>query len=360
MSNVKHLTGRFTKLTNYTWDDFANIASRLDSTINFTLIRFLYSMMKPVLSNNEIILINVALLIFINVGFASDILLNIEVIVTVIFSLSSGLVAQALINTATNDELLVSMKLNDIGRLVEQFTVTTAMLLFASIIPLKLQQKEYVSRAITILLYMYTDATQNIVDQVDFGWSPPFFCVLISILLQRHEAYLKSRVTLQYIVKALNMVSINILITSVSTIETNATDLYTSTALLIITLFAIDTMMKLSGDMEEGRNYAIWKGAQQLFFVYQELQISTLVTFVLAVIFVLMHTSSVRVVEWLHLRNNTILELFLLVVVNVIIEQLETNALSVFSVEQAFVLMLYIISIHTFSLIFRHENNGEE
>ena len=91
------------------------------------------------------------------------------------------------------------MKLNDTGRLLEQFTVTTAMLLVASVTPLKRQQKEYVSRAITILLDMYicTDATQNIVDQVDFGWSPPFFCVLIYILLQRHRAYLDSRTLMQ-------------------------------------------------------------------------------------------------------------------------------------------------------------------
>lgn len=359
MPNTNALAGQPTNSATYTWEDFVNIASRLDSAINFTLIRFLYGMMQLVLSNNEIILINVTLLLFINTSFATNILLNIEVIVTVVFSLSSGLVAQALINTATNNELLVSMKLNDTGRLLEQFTVTTAMLLFVSIIPMKLQQKEYVSRAITILLYMYTDATQNIVDQVNFGWSPPFFCVLICILLERHRVYLESRVTLQYIVKALNMVSINILITSVSTIDTNATDLYTSTALLIITLFAIDTMMQLSGNMQEGRNYAIWKGAQQLFFVYQELHISTLVTFVLAVIFILMHTTSVRVVELLHFRNNTILELFLLVVVNVVIEQLQQNALSVFSVEQAFVLMLYIISIHTVSLVFRKDENTD-
>jgi hypothetical protein len=355
MPNTRELTVQPTKSVTYTWSDFVNIASRLDSTINFTLIRFLYSMLQRVLSNTEIIFINVTLLLFINTTFAINILLNIEVITAVVYSLSSGLVAQALINTATNNELLVSMKLNDSSRLLEQFTVTTAMLLFASIIPFKLQQKEYVSRAITILLYMYTDATQNIVDQVNFGWSPPFFCVLICILLERHRDYLESRATLQYIVKALNMVTINILITSVTIIDTSATDLYTSTALLIITLFAIDTMIHLSGNMEEGRNYAIWKGAQQLFFVYQELHISTLVTFALALIFILMHTTSVRIVELFHLRNNTILELFLLVVVNVIIDQLQTNALSVFSVEQAFVLMLYIISIHTVSLCFSRE-----
>lgn len=340
----------------YTWDDFVNIASRLDSTINFTLIRFLYRVLQLKLNNNEIILVTATLLLFINTCLASNILLHIEVILALVVSLSSGLLAQALINIATSNEILLSMQVNNTSRLLEQFTVTTTMLLFAATIPQKFQDKEYVARAITILLYMYTDATQNIIDQLDFGWSPPFLCILISMLLQKHTNYLQRHFILQYIVKALNMISINILITSVTTINTNATDLHTSTALLILTLFAIDAVMQLSANFQEGRNYAIWKGAQQLFLVYEEFQIATIISFVLAVIFILIHTTSIKIVEYLHLQNNTILEIFLLLVVNVIINELENDVLSVFNFEHAFVLILYVVSIHTFSLIFKHRH----
>lgn len=344
----------------YDWGDFVDIAARLDSTINFTLIRFLFKTLQMVLSNHEIILINASLLLFINTTFASNLLLNIEVILTVVASLSSGLIAQALINTATSNEILMSMTINQTSRLLEQFTVTTTMLLFASIIPRNLQKKEYVSRAITILLYMYTDATQNIVNQLDFKWSPPFLCVLICILLQKNHEYLEKRKTLQYIVKALNMVAINILITSVTTIDTNATDLHTSTALLIVTLFAIDALMQLSANLEEGRNYAIWKGAQQLFLVYQELKIDPIVTFVIALMFVMLHTTSIQIISILHLQNDTILEIFLLVVVNVIIDQLQSKALSVFNIEQGFILILYIIAIHTVSLFFQQQSESKK
>jgi|TARA_B100001094_G_scaffold149720_1_gene144903 hypothetical protein len=337
------------------WGDFIDIAARLDSAINFTLIRFIFKTLQMVLSNHEIILVNASLLLFINTTFASSLLLNVNVILTVVASLSSGLIAQALINTATSNEILASMTINQSSRLLEQFTVTTAMLLFASIIPGQLQRKEYVSRAITILLYMYTDATQNIVNQLNFGWSPPFLCVLICILLHKNQEYLEQRKTLQYIVKALNMVAINILLTSVTTIDTNASDLHTSTAFLIVTLFSIDALMQLSVSFTEGRNYAIWKGAQQLFLVYQELQIDPIVTFVLACVFVILHTTSIQIISILHLQNNTILEIFLLIVVNVIIDQLQSKALSVFNIENGFVLILYIIAIHTVSLFFEEK-----
>ena len=337
----------------YTWDDFVNIASRLDSTINFTLIRFLYKVLQLKLNNNEIILVTATMLIFINTCLVGNIFLHIKVILALVVSLSSGLLAQALINVATSNEVLLSMQVTNTSRLVEQFTVTTIMLLFAATIPQKFQDKEYVARAITILLYMYTDATQNIIDQLNFGWSPPFLCILISMLLQRHAEYLQRHFTLQYIVKALNMISINVLLTSVSTIDTNATDLHTSTALLILLLFAIDAVMHFSAHFHESRNYAIWKGAQQLFLVYAEFEIATVISFVLAVMFILMHTTSIKLVEYLHLRNNTILEIFLLLVVNVIIDELQREVLSVFNFEHAFVLILYVVSIHTFSLIFK-------
>ena len=62
---------------NYTWDDFVNIAARLDSTINFTLIRFLYKVLQLKLNNNEIILVTATMLIFINTCLAGNIFLHI-------------------------------------------------------------------------------------------------------------------------------------------------------------------------------------------------------------------------------------------------------------------------------------------
>lgn len=344
----------------YTWDDFMQIASRLDSTINFTLIRFLYKTLSLLASNHEIVLVNATLLLLVQTQFTKRLFFNISVITAIVRSLSSGLIAQALINSATNNDVLISMQLSSAGRVLEQLVVSTAMLLLASIIPQQMQAKEFVARSISILLYMYTDATQNIIQQLELGVSPAFLAVLLSIVLQQNSAYFLQHKTLQFIVKALNMVVINILITSVTVIDTTTSDLHTSTALLIITLFAIDAVFRITvsskthmSNLQEGRDYAIWKGGQQLFLVYQELRMDTWVTFVIALLCIMLHTNSVWLVRLLHLQNNTLLEIFLLVVVNVIINQLQTYITQVFSIEQAFVLMMYIITIHTISLYFQ-------
>ena len=80
MSAKKSTVSKTGVSVSYYWGDFVDIAARLDSTINFTLIRFLFRTLQMVLGNHEIILINASLLLFINTTFASNLLLNIEVI----------------------------------------------------------------------------------------------------------------------------------------------------------------------------------------------------------------------------------------------------------------------------------------
>lgn len=74
----------------------------------------------------------------------------------------------------------------------------------------------------------------------------------------------------------------------------------------------------------------------------------------------MLHTTSIQIISILHLQNDTILEIFLLVVVNVIIDQLQSKALSVFNIEQGFILILYIIAIHTVSLFFQQQSESKK
>jgi len=335
------------------WSDFVDIATRLDSTINFTLVRFLYMVAREALSNTEIVLAAVTVLVLVNTaGATAAARRHAYLAAEIAASLGSGLLGQALINSATSDERIVRMRLVTPARLAEEFAVTTSMLLLASVVPQRLQAKEYVARALTILLYMYTDATQNVIAQLNFAWSPPFLCALLFVALQRFHVQLARRRTLQYLVKALNMVTLNILITSVGAINTDAADLHTNTALLLLTLFLINALTQFSDIFVESRNFAIWKGAQQLFLVYRELGIDSRATFALAVTVVLLHTSGRAAARLLWLNSNTLVEIFLLVVVNAIIDELATATMGVHNMLQAFTLFLYIIVIHATSLFF--------
>jgi hypothetical protein len=335
------------------WSDFVDIATRLDSTINFTLVRFLYTVTRKQLSNSEIVLAAASLLLVVHTaGATAAARKHAYLAAEIAASLGSGLLGQALINSATSNERIVRMQLATSARLTEEFAVATCMLLLASVVPRRLQAKEYVARALTILLYMYTDATQNAIAQLNFAWSPPFLCGLLFVALQRFHGELARRQTLQYLVKALNMVSINILITSVSAVNPDAADLHTDTALLLLTLFLINSLTQFSDVFLESRNFAIWKGAQQLFLVYQELGVDNRATFALAVAVVLLHTLGKAAARLLWLNSNTLVEIFLLVVVNAIIDELATATMGVHNMLQAFTLFLYIIVIHATSLFF--------
>jgi hypothetical protein len=61
--------------------------------------------------------------------------------------------------------------------------------------------------------------------------------------------------------------------------------------LLLLTLFLINALTGFSDIFLESRNFAIWKGAQQLFLIYREVGVDSRVTLALAVAVVLLHTS---------------------------------------------------------------------
>ena len=89
------------------WQDMKAIHSRLDSTVMFTLIRFIFAILKLYLSNGEICLVCVIALLLTNgvrrVTHDAHSMLLFEVM----DSLGSAVLSQAIINIATADERLM-------------------------------------------------------------------------------------------------------------------------------------------------------------------------------------------------------------------------------------------------------------
>ena len=329
--------------------DWGQIGSRLDSTIHFTLIRFIYQVLSHKLANLEIILIMVTCLFFLGTKSKQILQGHMVLIVDVFESLSSGLLGQALINIATSNEVILQPQIQDTAKLFEEFAVVTSMLFFASIIPHQLQKKEYIHRAITILLYMYTDATQSIVNRLAFKWTAGFVCLLVFVALHKCDRILRQTTTLQYFVKAVNMVVVNIVLTSVSKIDVESSDLHTQTVLLLMLLFFIDSLNHLIPVLQDSRNFAIWKGAQMLFVVYSQFDVQPILTFLMAIMVIVLHTVTLTWIPDIQKQQTSIIEVFLLVVVNVIIDQLGDYTSKVYSVENSLLLFIYILGIHAFS-----------
>ena len=145
------------------------------------------------------------------------------------------------------------------------------------------------------------------------------------------------------------MVVVNIVLTSVSKIDVDSSDVHTQTVLLLLFLFFVDSLSHLIPVLQESRNFAIWKGAQMLFVVYNELNVQPILTFLMAILVVMVHTVILTWIPSIQKQQTAIIEVFLLVVVNVVIDQLGDYTMKVYSVENSLLLFIYILSIHAFS-----------
>ena len=322
------------------WQDMKAIHSRLDSTVMFTLIRFIFAILKLYLSNGEICLVCVIALLLTNgvrrVTHDAHSMLLFEVM----DSLGSAVLSQAIINIATADERLMQSNVTQSQQLLLGFTVVSSLLLVVTIIPRTMRQLSYIDRSITLLLYMYTDATQYMIQQLDVSRSAGVLSVLLYMILSRFKTTLKQFPTVQYLVKAINMVSINILLESISRRSGSLTDQHTRAFLLVVTLFVIDALNRVTMALNEGRDFAIWKGALQIFNMYIQTDIDITVTlFAALLVLVAKHAAT--------LNNSTLVELYMLITVNVILHSVSTVTDTSFSLDSILILFVIVLAIHS-------------
>ena len=322
------------------WSELMEMQERLNSTIMFTMIRFCYSVLASHFTDAEIGLICLVSVIASAVSMRFSLDAGTKLLMHVVFSLTSGLVSQSIINISTNNSRLMTFDIHSPASLLIDFVVVTSLLLGAAILPDSLTQMPYINRAITILLYMYTDATEFIVTQLNMSIAPVFICIFLYVILIRFHDALATHRTLQYLLKALNMCSINVVLASAGAVNNNTSDRHTFAVILLIILFSIEALHRVTGVLQEGRDFAVWKGSKLLFELYSTLDFSIVSTLSAAVLFVVFkHVAGSR--------NSTLVEVFLLVSVNAILDNLSQYTASAFNFDKILTLFMYTIVIHS-------------
>tara|TARA_B100001758_G_scaffold133848_2_gene115227 strand:- start:1337 stop:2383 length:1047 start_codon:yes stop_codon:yes gene_type:complete len=324
------------------WSDLVDIHQRLDSTVMFSMIRFVYGVFEQLYSDSDIAVVCVVALVFSSLGMRFRTHLGTQLLLQVAFSLSSALLSQAIINIATQNSRIMSLSVHSTPRLLVDFVVVTSLLLAAAIIPPSLSRLPYINRAITILLYMYTDATEYIIERLDMSIAPTFISVLLYIVIVAYRDFFASAPTLSYLIRAVNMVSINVVLSSLGAVGQENSNRYTLAVLLVIVLFIIDALHRVTGMLQEGRDFAVWKGSKLIFEVYQTMDISTLATLALGVVFIVAKHVS-------RSSNSTIVEIFLLVAVNAILDSLSDYTSVAYDIDTVLMLFIYVVTIHSIS-----------
>lgn len=225
------------------------------------------------------------------------------------------------------------------GRIAAGFGI----LLLVAATPCKFTSLSVVQRSISMILYILTDSTSSIIQSVDVGISPGLIGIFSIVVLKKMSV--SSIPTMVYVMKGVNMMIVNIFILSI------VQDTYTiqeKVTLLLLTVFAIDTMQGSDDILEDSRNYAVWKVAQQLHILYSMYKADPTILVALSVL--ILYIQSQLIVSQTRI-NSTIVELMLLMTVNEVLSHIEDVMASMNGAGSASLLMMYIIIIYTIKRI---------
>ena len=262
--------------------ELQEMEGRLDSTITFTLVRFLYNLVASYLQMLDItIFCLVVAIVSVNLyafdsrvhgpsranhttlkhKSANQSITALHVMIDMVLRFNFLILSQNISDIAAKyASSTIEMHASIIcGRLAAGF----GLLLFVAASPPQFSSMEVVQRSVSMILYILTDSTSGIIQSVDVGVSPGLVGILSMVLLK--QIALDNNPTMVYVMKGVNMMIVNVFILS---IVNNTYIAQERVALLILTVFVIDTLQGSDKLLEDSRNYAVWKTAQQLHIIY--------------------------------------------------------------------------------------------
>lgn len=326
-------------------DDYMSIEQRLDSVITFALIGFVHDILADALSQLEIVMVTGIVLLTLR-GLCNVQKLSaysaVRQIVELLEKLAVMVLSQALIGLVTQDSRILRMRESDLMQLFIAFIVTTNLLIVVSLLAQAFSGVDAVARSMTLLLYIYADATEIIVQRIELGRvSAALLCSLIWLVflaLDVRRAY-NTMFAVQYVLSATNMVCINVVLQSLVDVEGSKDAAARDSFLLLVVLFFLDGLAQIDQRLGEARNYAIWKGSQKLFLVFSALDVS--LDAMLLLCLGLLYSRPL----WQGLLS-AVFELALLVVVNVVLDLANTYIAAAYTVDKAVLLFTYVVLLH--------------
>jgi len=319
------------------------MAERIDGVITFTLVRFMYTIAVNFVSELELAVLALWVTML-TVGLAglqtrarwSPVVGELADLTRKLFIL---LLNQSIISIST--KRLASQH----RQILLPFVELSCLLMGAVALSTLLQQPSYTDRAITLLLYMYTDASQEILQSTGLG-------VASAVLIATVYIGLNSRLTeargmhAAIFMRAFNMVSINVVL-SVITDLNSATSLYTQSMLLIAFLFSVDVLTQLNPMFVESRDYCLWRSAQNLQELYKQQGVDPALTAVISC--VLLGVKSVWHVTPHRQSISTLVELGSLILVNILLDVMASDIFDAPRVDKVLTLAIYVIFVHHMS-----------
>jgi hypothetical protein len=317
--------------------DIQEISARLDGVITFTIIRFVYAICSVYLSGTEIVLFALTSTTALSVVHAHSTALS--TIVRLMQKISVMVASQAAVHVMGVHTDMKYSSSTPVLEVLQTLSVVTGILVLASVVPQYFHDSDLVQRCVTLLLFTYADAMESLFSVRRMGTTPTLVCVLVYMCLHKYDAMLGKAFTIQYLIRAVNMVTINFILRALVDVSPGIASLYIQTSLYVIVLFLLDIVGTLSSLFAETRDYAMWKVSQELFVMYRRLDLDMTVTVVGCVaVFATKRAWSDN--------SRIIFQLILLVVLNVVLDTASVYLQSTGSTDKSVLLFMYIIAIH--------------
>lgn len=228
-------------------------------------------------------------------------------------------------------------------RQLEFVAQTTVLLIFVHALAQSITNTALIERSLTLLLYMYTDALEVVLDSLRLGSIALAVCAVLYVLLLYTDAAHAGLVFGSSILcRGLGMVCINIILNNISAA---AWTLHTKAGLVLLLLFASEFLIRLAPFLAETKGYVIWKTAQivhaDFLHVFRDINVSSALALLLCLAKELLPP-----LHWTGVLA-TAMQLFTLVVVNMVLAPMDAFMARLFSWENIVVGFVVVILLNS-------------
>ena len=314
------------------------MTNRVDSVITFTLIRFVQQALTEHFSNTEISFtafwVTVAATVL-KLSAIFEKLNTIDSLLTTIQRLALLVANQAAISTQS---VVTPLFFTDVIIMIVKVTSLLVVFFVASSLA---KLPAYTDQSLTLLLYMYTDAIQNVIDSLDLRMSGAVLFIGVYCCMRYKWKNVETESSLiAFFGRGIIMLSVNV---AMAEIERQIPDERSQSIALVFFIFTLDVITDIYAGFSDARDFCIWRSAQTLFGIYSRQNIEIGASFSLGVVlFFAKDTSqSYKFVKF----STTWSSVVTLILVNMLLAVASPHDTN-HSIEHIFEVFIYVIVVH--------------
>ena len=321
--------------------DILKVTNRVDSVVTFTLIRFLQQTLNQYFSNTEISFtafwVTVAATVLKLVVVFKKLRI-IDSLFTTMQRLALLIANQAAISTQS---VVTPLFFTDVILMIVKVTALLIVFFVASSLA---KLPAYTDQSLTLLLYMYTDAIQGVINSLDLRMSGAVLFVGVYCLMRCEWEDVDSESSLlAFFGRGIIMLSVNV---AMAEIGRQIVDEKSQSIALVFFIFTLDVMTDIYAGFSDARDFCIWRSAQTFYSIYSRQNITISASFSLGI--VLFFAKDISQAYSFVKFSTTWSSVLTLVLVNMLLDVASPNNTN-HSPENIFTIFTYVIVMHQVS-----------